>query len=73
MEKIRSILVPKNGRILAITELKALGKAKPVSDYGPKPTEDDLFCIMYTSGSTGPPKGALLTNKNMIASREQYI
>lgn len=39
-------------------------------DMGPKPTEDDIYTIMYTSGSTGDPKGVLLTHKNMIASRK---
>ncbi|CAD6570100.1 MAG: long-chain fatty acid-CoA ligase [Tremellales sp. Tagirdzhanova-0007] len=70
VETIRSILEPRRGRILSMSELQALGSSKPLnaSDFGPRPTEDDLFCIMYTSGSTGPPKGALLSNKNMIAS-----
>ena len=71
VEKISSVLGPRGGRILTITELRAMGVSKPLSrsELGPRPTEDDLFCIMYTSGSTGPPKGVLLTNKNMIASR----
>ncbi|GGA18841.1 class I adenylate-forming enzyme family protein [Psychrobacillus lasiicapitis] len=29
--------------------------------------EDDLFAIMYTSGTTGNPKGVMLTHRNMIA------
>ena len=29
---------------------------------------DDDFCLMYTSGTTGFPKGVLLTQRNMIAN-----
>jgi long-chain acyl-CoA synthetase len=27
-------------------------------------TDDDVMTLVYTSGTTGPPKGAMLTNKN---------
>lgn len=32
------------------------------------PTSDDLACIMYTSGTTGMPKGAMLTHGNFISA-----
>jgi long-chain acyl-CoA synthetase len=47
-------------------QLEELGKENPVE---PQPvTPDDLSTICYTSGTTGNPKGAMLTHKGLIAT-----
>lgn len=52
--------------VLSIEELRKSGEENPVDPVPPKP--EDLCCIMYTSGSTGPPKGVSLTQANVIAA-----
>ncbi len=36
-------------------------------------TEDDVMTLVYTSGTTGPPKGAMLTNKNTLFCIEKIV
>lgn len=52
--------------IMSIEDLRQLGEKNPVDPVPPSP--EDLCCIMYTSGSTGPPKGVPLTQKNVVAA-----
>ncbi|KAJ3069241.1 long-chain fatty acid-CoA ligase [Podochytrium sp. JEL0797] len=52
--------------LTSLDELLALGTKNPVPVNPPAST--DLACIMYTSGSTGPPKGVMLTHGNIVAS-----
>jgi long-chain acyl-CoA synthetase len=37
----------------------------------PKPTTDDLALNQYTSGTTGTPKGAALTHRNLLSNAAQ--
>jgi long-chain acyl-CoA synthetase len=51
--------------IWSFTEFMKLGEelVEPVP-----PSPEDLMCIMYTSGSTGPPKGVLLKHSTVISA-----
>lgn len=51
--------------VLSVDDLASLGESNPVPPTPPSP--QDTYCIMYTSGSTGPPKGVCVTHESFIA------
>ncbi|XP_030834973.1 long-chain-fatty-acid--CoA ligase 1 isoform X1 [Strongylocentrotus purpuratus] len=55
-----------NVQIFTLQELRELGK-KHMQDPSP-PEKDDMYTVCYTSGTTGNPKGAMLTHANIIAA-----
>ncbi|KAK9806319.1 hypothetical protein WJX72_010249 [[Myrmecia] bisecta] len=50
----------------AFSAFEKLGQGKPGKATPPQP--EDIACIMYTSGTTGNPKGVMITHHNMVAS-----
>ncbi|RIA95101.1 hypothetical protein C1645_758188 [Glomus cerebriforme] len=52
--------------LLSFSEVEKLGKQNSRKHNPPSP--NDLACICYTSGTTGIPKGAMLTHANFIAA-----
>lgn len=58
-------------RILSFDEFVTLGQGQKHDPVPPSP--DDLMGIMYTSGSTGPPKGVPLTHKAVVAAGMKLV
>ncbi|CAG4981842.1 unnamed protein product [Parnassius apollo] len=57
-------------RILGYKEVVAMGANSKIECVPPTPS--DTAIIMYTSGSTGVPKGVVLSHRNMVATLKAF-
>ncbi|KAK2849535.1 hypothetical protein Q5P01_009369 [Channa striata] len=57
--------------ILSLQEMEAIGKANHHQPMPPRP--EDMAVICFTSGTTGDPKGAMLTHGNIVSNCSAFI
>ncbi|XP_062435656.1 long-chain-fatty-acid--CoA ligase 5 [Rhea pennata] len=57
--------------ILTLHEVEELGRNNVIEPIPPKP--EDLCIVCFTSGTTGTPKGAMLTHENVVANAAAFL
>jgi long-chain acyl-CoA synthetase len=69
------VLHGKAADAITLDELRGRGADVPperVHDRVAATAPDDLATLVYTSGTTGPPKGCMLTHQNFLATVDMY-
>jgi long-chain acyl-CoA synthetase len=64
LARLRHLISVEDGGDLTLESLAGRSGRVPADRRGP----DDLATLMYTSGTTGKPKGAMLTHGNLLAN-----
>ncbi|XP_071951929.1 long-chain-fatty-acid--CoA ligase 6-like isoform X2 [Antedon mediterranea] len=70
-DEVKEIAQGLDINLLSFADVEKTGKESP-QDVVP-PTSDDLATICYTSGTTGDPKGVMVTHGNIIACSAGFI
>ncbi|MFD5214764.1 long-chain-fatty-acid--CoA ligase [Microbacterium sp. NPDC058345] len=69
--KARAAREALTARVRGAIAWRTVAGADPLPATHPRPSTDDLAIIQYTSGTTGTPKGAALTHRNLLANAAQ--
>ncbi len=67
-EELLPLVDEYHGEVLLTRDICGL----PQGEVPPAPTPDQLFILLYTSGSTGVPKGCQLIHSNLVAFCHWY-
>lgn len=64
-------VLPSSVRLLSYDEVKMMGDSAPqTADASPSASRSDIATLLYTSGTTGNPKGVVLTHNNILRQLE---
>ena len=66
--ELGELITDYSGKRLTLDEIEKLPDAAPKAECSP----EDTFILLYTSGSTGIPKGVRLTHGNLVCFIEWY-
>ncbi|WP_169582357.1 long-chain-fatty-acid--CoA ligase [Microbacterium thalassium] len=69
--KAREARAALTARVSGVIPWQQIVGSEPLPASHPKPSTDDLALIQYTSGTTGTPKGASLTHRNLLSNAAQ--
>ncbi|MFE7845071.1 long-chain-fatty-acid--CoA ligase [Microbacterium sp. NPDC057407] len=71
LAKAREARSALTARVSGTTPWKTIVGSDRLAPTHPRPGTDDLALIQYTSGTTGTPKGASLTHRNLLSNAAQ--